>query len=492
MLGETIGARYKLVRMIGEGGMGTIYEGVHTQTGRHVAVKVIRATLLGEEHGARFLREQRAAAALGDEHIVQVLDGGIDEASGIRFFAMELLEGEDVGQLLLRLGPLPAEPVLRIAAQACLGLEAAHTAGIIHRDIKPENLFVTHRAHGDDLVIKLLDFGVAKKLDDTASKDLTTSGVVLGSARFMSPEQVQGARRVDARSDLWSLGMVMYKMLSGRTACDPNATFGQILVATCSMPATPIRVHAPWVEPKIAAIIHCCLQIDASKRYASAREMREAILQILPDAATLRESMLIPLPDDVVAAADAQYATTAVAESSKDAGVATKTRSVPWQRVGVPAALAVALVTLLGVMRLAASRVSTPEPSSGRAGPGTRASVESAAMSAEASAPVTSTPIENRSVSLRIVPPTANVEIDGNAARAEGGSVVLEGAPGSAHIVKLTQGTRAIVRPVVITETGALPDTLSLPDAHAPTARPVVGAAAGTPTPNLELDKKFR
>ena len=225
----TIGGRYRVVRRLGQGGMGSVYEALDEQ-GNRVAVKVImtelanNTTLVG-----RFAREARTASEIDTLHIAKCIDAGTDPLTGQPYLVMELLDGEDIDQLDARLGPLPADLALRIAAQACMALVKAHEARVLHRDIKPANLFL-HR-QGNHRIVKLLDFGVAKVKPEVSRSNaetagLTRTGSMLGSPLYMSPEQARGYKDIDFRSDLWSLGIVLYKMLSGRTPHDDTYELG--------------------------------------------------------------------------------------------------------------------------------------------------------------------------------------------------------------------------------------------------------------------------
>jgi eukaryotic-like serine/threonine-protein kinase len=290
VVGAELGGRYTLIRPIGEGGMGTVYEARHTATGRRVAVKVISSEI-GEIPNvvARFEAEAKAAGAIESQHIAQVLDAGKDEATGTPFLAMEFLVGEDLGHVLKREGPLGVDLALRIVAQACVGLAKAHRAGVIHRDIKPANLFLAER-DGDDVVVKLLDFGIAKiRVEEGIAErtGLTRSGAILGSPRYMSPEQARGRLALDFRTDLWSLGVVMYEALCGRTPTADVDTIGDLILTVCNESAAVVQDHAPWVRPEVADLVRRALSIDPERRFQSADEMLAAIKAILPAGAGL-------------------------------------------------------------------------------------------------------------------------------------------------------------------------------------------------------------
>src|SRR5580700_6132377 len=191
---QIIDGKYEVIRPLGAGGMGAVFEARNVQTSRSVAVKVIASALLakGSDAAARFRREVRATSALVTPHVVTVLDAGTDGATGDPYIVMELLVGEDLKQLVQRLGPIQPDVALRIVAQACAGLRAAHEAGIIHRDIKSANLFLARGGDGD-VTIKIVDFGIAKVVAGSGaggqSTELTHTGSMLGSPRYMSPEQ---------------------------------------------------------------------------------------------------------------------------------------------------------------------------------------------------------------------------------------------------------------------------------------------------------------
>lgn len=282
--------------------MGDVYEAEDTASGRRVAVKVIRADEegLSEATVRRFQREAHAAMAVASEHIARVLDAGFDEDARAPYLVMELLPGEDLDAVLRRLGPLPPATALRIVGQACVGLAAAHEAGIVHRDIKPANLFLA-RGQEDDgrITVKLLDFGIAKVLAGTAgglaSASLTSTGMMLGSALYMSPEQAQGLRGIDYRTDIWSLGVVLYAALTGREPHAGAGFLGDIILAICERPPAPVQERAPWVGPEVAAIVHDALRLAPEERMQSAGEMLGRIRGVLGGGLELGEEMLVAL-----------------------------------------------------------------------------------------------------------------------------------------------------------------------------------------------------
>lgn len=310
MIGSVVDGKYEVIRLLGQGGMGAVFEVRHTATDRRLALKVIQA---GDPSKIRALvlrlqREARAAGSIDSAHIGQVVDAGDDPATGTPYLVMELLDGEDLQQVLNRVGALPPEVALRVVAQACLGLEKAHEARVIHRDVKPANLFVARQRDGS-VLIKVLDFGIAKlKQEDLGpmeSGSLTRTGSVLGSPLYMSPEQARGAKAIDHRADLWSLGVVAYQLLTNRTPYQEIDALGELILAICSELPPCVQDFAPWVDPGVAATIHRALSLDAADRYQTAGEMFAAIAEHLPRGAdgrpdlALREDMLIGVDAEV-------------------------------------------------------------------------------------------------------------------------------------------------------------------------------------------------
>ncbi len=294
--------RYEVLRLLGAGAMGSVYEARHKGTGRRVAVKLIKAEVAqGPEVVQRFQREARAAGAIASEHITQVLDSGTDAATGAPFLVMELLSGEDLHVVLRRLRPMRPDLALRIVAQALAGLERAHAAKVVHRDIKPPNLFLARRDDGSH-VVKLCDFGIAKvgpdALSSSQNASLTHTSALLGSPNYMSPEQAKGAKSTDARTDLWSMGVVLYELLVGQTPYPEADTLGLVLLAICSDPPADVQRYSPWVPPEVAAVVKRAMTGNLTKRYQTAREMLDAVLALTGGETRIETSMLEPMSDD--------------------------------------------------------------------------------------------------------------------------------------------------------------------------------------------------
>jgi len=291
--GFVVGGKYHVVQRIGQGGMGAVYDAINVKTGRRVALKIIgeRALSSGGTGRVRFEREAKAASAVESPHVVQVLDAGEDDASGLPYIVMEYLEGEDLRGVLAR-GPVAPDLAIAIAAQVCRGLVKAHEAGIVHRDLKPANLFLAEVDDDDTRVVKILDFGIAKLASDDEAMRLTATGDVVGSASYMSPEQLASPRDVDHRTDLWSLGVVLYEMLSGSSPTGPVDGIGARLYAICHVAPRPLADVAPGVHPELAALVHKALARAPHARFASAGEMLAALEKLQPQRLTLRGDAL--------------------------------------------------------------------------------------------------------------------------------------------------------------------------------------------------------
>jgi serine/threonine-protein kinase len=286
---RTIDNKYRLIRQLGAGGMGSVFEAEHTGVGRRVAVKLLHRTIVDADpkNLGRLQREARFAGTLDSPHIAHVSDVGIDPATQAPYLVLEYLEGVDLEQLLRVKGKLPCSLALRIAAQACMGLKRAHEAGVIHRDIKPANLFLSRR--DDDIVVKVLDFGIAKpdsdelaKLDQSA---LTRTGTLIGSPLFMSPEQARGLKTIDKRADIWSLGVVLFNMLAGRTPNHEVEALGELILSICSVATPSVRDYAPETPIAVAEIVNKALSIPPDHRFANAGEMYEALVTALGSSA---------------------------------------------------------------------------------------------------------------------------------------------------------------------------------------------------------------
>ncbi len=286
-LGRRIADRYRLLRVLGRGGMGAVYEAA-TEDGRAFAVKIVRPDVPLRPDGLRrFARESRAAQQIEHPHVARVVDSGTDEGLGLPFLVMERLEGRDLREVLRDVGPLEPSCAAWLFVQACEGLAAAHERGVVHRDIKPANLFLQEAENGE-IVLKLCDFGVAKQATlPEESGELTKSDGILGSPMYMSPEQSRNPRSVDHRSDVFSLGVTLYETLTGRRPWE-GVTAGDLLVAVCTTDPPPLASLAPWIPPAFAAAVHKALARDAKERFATAEAFAAALRPFVEPSAAGR------------------------------------------------------------------------------------------------------------------------------------------------------------------------------------------------------------
>jgi serine/threonine-protein kinase len=280
LVGETLDRQWLLVRVLGHGGMCTVYE-ARQPDGSRVAVKILNPALARRPRArARFLREGRVATAVGHPNAVRVLDS--HAADGRLFLVMELLSGETLRQRCDAAGGrLSAGEVLRVAARVLEVLAAAHAKSIFHRDIKPENVFVTL-----DGTVKVLDFGIAAVRDEALEEDpITQSGASLGTPAFMAPEQARGRHAlVDARTDLWAVGATMFVCLTGRHVHSDAGTANEALILSATKAPPPLATFCPDIPAAVAQIVDRALALDPAQRWQSADEMRAAIARAATDA----------------------------------------------------------------------------------------------------------------------------------------------------------------------------------------------------------------
>ncbi|MBL8621497.1 MAG: serine/threonine protein kinase [Myxococcales bacterium] len=271
LVGTMLLGRYSVTRKIGQGGMGAVYEATHTLIGKRVAVKVLLDKYARKEQVvARLEQEARLASSIGHEHIIDITDFGQTE-DGRTFVVMEFLEGESLSELLNREGPLPEQRIVDIARQIASALGAAHAKGIVHRDVKPDNVFLLRRKDKD--FVKVVDFGISKSLraSDVGEEDsprLTQTGMVLGTPLYMSPEQARGDEELDARIDVYALGVIMYELATGRvpfTGTNYLAIISQVLN---DEPKAP-RAIRPELSEEFEAIVHKALAKERADRYQS-------------------------------------------------------------------------------------------------------------------------------------------------------------------------------------------------------------------------------
>jgi serine/threonine-protein kinase len=273
--GMLLAGKYRVERVLGRGTMGTVLATVHEQLQQRRALKLLHSAWLNDpDKVERFLREARAAAKLKSLHVAKIHDvGKLD--SGVPFIVLEHLEGCDLSKYLASTNTLSISESVRFVMQACDALQEAHATGIVHRDLKPANLFVESRERGDRL-LKVLDFGVAKMIEREMDPNGTHADAFLGTPLYMSPEQVRATNSVDHRTDIFALGAILYKMLTGRTPF-VGGSVGEVCAAILGALPPPLRSLRPDAPPELEAIVHKCLEKDPSARFASASELAMAL-----------------------------------------------------------------------------------------------------------------------------------------------------------------------------------------------------------------------
>jgi serine/threonine protein kinase len=400
--GLVVANRFRLVRKIGRGGMGSVWEAVHLALDQPCAVKFIEGELgnLAEAH-ARFEREAKAAAQLRSPHVVQILDHGLWE--GRPYIAMELLEGEDLGKALQRAGgKLPPGQVATIIQQVARALTKAHAAGIVHRDLKPDNIFLVQ--DDDQKLVKILDFGVAKQTSHAIEGSNTKTGAMLGTPYYMSPEQAQGIKTVDSRSDLWSLAVIVYQCITGRLPFESEA-LGDLLVKIIVAPV-PVPSKIAAVPPAFDKWWARAAERDPEKRFPSAKEFANDLTLAVGGTALLESGNVgsMPLIETAVLTGPrtpspalgppigtpppGQHAVTPQPYSlqSSSGTPATFSGSVPGVKKGVPI-VAVAAGALLAVGGVAAAIYFATHRASADGGPSASTSIASAASAPPATSP---------------------------------------------------------------------------------------------------------
>jgi len=307
LIGTVLAGRYEVVRRIGEGGMGAVYEGKHALIGKRVAVKVLLEKFHAKsDFVARLLQEARLASSIGHQNIVDVTDFGTTD-DGRSFVVMEFLDGESLADLERREAPLPIERSLRIARQAASALGAAHAKGIFHRDVKPENLYLVRR--GDADFVKVVDFGISKAVkpggdDGAEAYRLTHTGLLLGTPLYMSPEQARGDEDLDHRADIWALGVLLYECLTGEVPFRANNYLQIISQVLTHEPLSPSRLRPELGIPEaVDAVVMRAMEKDRARRYQTMAELEHDLERLLAG------DQNVGLPPAVVGVAPAVRAT---------------------------------------------------------------------------------------------------------------------------------------------------------------------------------------
>ncbi|WP_438030562.1 protein kinase domain-containing protein [Sorangium sp. So ce233] len=277
LIGEIIDGKYRIVRLLGQGGMGAVFEGENLRIRRRVAIKLLHANISSQaESVARFEREAQAAARIGSDHICEVLDLGV-LPDGTRYMVMEYLEGETLGAKIQRMGRLGPEATVPIMAQVLEALGAAHAAGIIHRDLKPDNIFIIPTKAGLSNFVKVLDFGVSKFSQLAgAEMSMTRTGAVVGTPYYMSPEQARGSNPVDQRTDIYAMGVVLYQATTGQVPFDAE-TFNELLFKIVLESAPLPQQLVPDLDVEFSGIIQKAMAREPGARFQSCAEFKSAL-----------------------------------------------------------------------------------------------------------------------------------------------------------------------------------------------------------------------
>ncbi len=295
--GQILDGKYRIEALLGKGGMGVVVSATHLALGQRVAIKVLLDAASAEDR-ARFLREAKAAVRLRGEHVARAIDVGELE-TGEPYIVMEYLEGEDLSALVKRDGALPVADAAQYLLEACEALAEAHSLGFVHRDIKPANLFLARAADGTRRV-KVLDFGISKavSLEGDEAMGLTSTTEVLGSPSYMSPEQMRASRDVDARSDVWSLGVVAFELFTGKRPYRAQS-FAELVFKVATEPVPSMREFRADLPVVLDATVLRCLGKDREDRFASVAELAWALAPFAPARAVVaaeRASRILGVP----------------------------------------------------------------------------------------------------------------------------------------------------------------------------------------------------
>lgn len=367
--GTLIAGKYRLERPIGKGGMGWVWRAQHVEWNAPVAVKLINPGVLRAGGGVapdkpnpllqRFFSEARAAAAIRSPHVVQILDHGIDPARELPFIVTELLEGETLAERLERVGRLDTSTTVTVLTHVARALTRMHESEMVHRDLKPSNVFLVQ--NDEELVAKVLDFGIAKtRNDEFTDTPITVTGQQLGTPYYMSPEQIRGNRQIDYRADLWAFGVMAFECLTGTRPFD-GETIGDLTLRICVEPL-PLPSQRVAVPSELDAWFLRCINRDRSLTFTSAREAAEALRAILtPNARPLSGGFELP------ASSLPAPAETLDTHFSMGTNAGPPTATPAWRRLGV-----VGLLLALGVggfvaFKLFGARTPAPEVADGAA-----------------------------------------------------------------------------------------------------------------------------
>lgn len=304
LVGKRLSNRYQVLRCIGRGGMGSVYE-VRDSDGTPLAAKVVSAGMANASSTAleRFAREARTASDITSGNVARTIDTGSDESLGMPYIIMELMNGTELGAVLKKQGALEPQVAVRLVLQGASGVAAAHARGVVHRDIKPANLFLQIDPQSQEVTVKVCDFGVAKRTRVTEANNaasqlsLTRTGGMLGSPMYMSPEQARDAKAVDERTDVWSLSVVLWEALSGQRLWGGQTSLGELIVAICTEPIPALDTVAPWVPRDLARVVHRGLERDPGLRPSSVRAFIESLSVFTGGSDRVQSAQLVTITE---------------------------------------------------------------------------------------------------------------------------------------------------------------------------------------------------
>ena len=474
-VGTTLANKYRLKRVLGAGGMGAVYEAENLGTGRRVAVKVMLGqAATSTEMAARFLREARVASRVTHPNIVEVLDLDRDPVDQSPYIVQEFLVGRELADAIReRPGGFEPSEVLEIILPVMRALSAAHALNVVHRDLKPANIFLVEQA-GGAIVPKIIDFGIAKLTGDDAAAEssdglsLTRTGAAMGTPYYMSPEQARGVKDIDAQTDVWAIGVVLFEMLAGRRPFEADTYYALMF----SLMEPPPRLDAvlPSASKDVADVIHCALTLDRTKRYATMQQFMDALLQAARVAGPVSAArahtpvaLQTPLASSgraAISSADALNTTLGQSAGSVTVPTPDASRRAPMV-LWVAGAVALAAATAVGFRLAGASHGSdvTPRPHVASAPP----------VTAAVAPPATYRVVLNAS------PPTAVLAFDGVDT---GANALVRELPHDGRLHHVTATAPGYVSQTVEFQNAPPPERIELVQAPAPTPAPSIPVAA--------------
>jgi serine/threonine-protein kinase len=422
--GDILAGRFRIERTLGAGGMGCVMAAADLRSGQPVALKIMLPQFVqSAEFSGRFLREARAAAALGSRHVVRVYEVAQLPDGGL-FMVMELLQGQDLSRLLSRRGPLPIPEAVGYVLEALDAVAEAHARGFVHRDLKPSNLVLAEQPGAAPLV-KVLDFGISKAsaLDDPSQGEaLTATDSALGSPQYMSPEQLRSAKKVDHRADIWSLGVILHKLLTGTMAFEADSV-GAHMAMILADPPTPLRRRRPDAPPQLEQVILRCLQRDLTQRFQNVGQLALALQPFAPPGSG-------PLVEHIVAVSGqgSRAALPALREAQGEIPTSPAVAVPPAPRASTALRVVGALlfVTLVSLGAVAALLLRPTVPA---------ASIAPPASSPLVTAPPVTAPLVSSSPSA--LPATVRITVEVEPAEA---TLELDGAPVEGRTLTLPRG----------------------------------------------------